>query len=124
MSHPGVTWLPWKTAEIAMLDSIIRVRGLTKADTLLFPHRSADAVYRYASKRRVKLGLPPMPRGRRAEVVAVPTSHVPVDSPDFVAACDALHRATVSMCIRRGITLPGLSPAHTRAIAVNLGIAA
>lgn len=35
---------------------------------------------------------------------------------------DALLLATVKMCIRRNITLPGLSPAHTIAIAKNLGL--
>lgn len=35
-----------------------------------------------------------------------------------------LHKATVRMCIRNGITLPGISADRTRAIAAELGIAA
>ncbi len=124
MSHKGVTWVPWKTSEIAVLDSIIRVRGLTKADTALFPQRSPDSVYRYASKRRAKIGLAAMPRGRPVQSKAAPEPIEQGAQPDYAGACAALHRATVAMCIRRKITLPGLSPAHTRAIAVNLGLAA
>lgn len=41
---------------------------------------------------------------------------------DAVRGSARLHRATVAMAIRHGITLPGLSPGHTIAIAKNLGL--
>lgn len=122
MGTRGTTWTLWTAEETARLDAIIRVRPLHHSEACSFPDRTPDAVRRQASKRRIKLGLPAFAPGRPREPVG-PRKDSDV-SEKFARSCDALHRATVRMCLRHGITLPGLSAAHTRAIAVNLGVAA
>jgi hypothetical protein len=124
---PG--WSHWTKEETARLDDILRTRYLSPQDMPLFPDRTEDAVRRKASKRRIRLGIAEPCRGRPARKergfdMEQPERQGPTWEEKAAASSEALLRATVTMCIRRGITLPGLSAGHTRALAVNLGLAA
>lgn len=114
----------WSSADLACLDAMIRVRELTHLDLDAFPGRSREAVRKKAQKRRVQLRLPQFRYSRPADedVDDEPELIGPDDPIHWAASSAALHHATVRMCMRRGITLPGMSPARTIAIARNLGI--
>lgn len=118
---PG--WIAWTPDEKRRLDAIIRERAIDPRDADAFPGRTIEAVLRQASKRRKKLGIAQAARGRPCDDGAR-ERNVPSWQDKAAASSDALLRATVAMCVRRGITLPGMSPGHTRALAINLGLAA
>jgi hypothetical protein len=116
----------WTHDEVARLDALIRLRSLVHSDVVHFPGRTADAMHRKAAKRRLQLRLPAfLGTGPRNDTPGEPLERPGADDPiRWAAASDQLHRATVRMCIRRGITLPGISADRTMVIAAQLGLAA
>lgn len=111
----------WTSSEVAQMDAIISKSGrIRRADAAAFPGRTWDGVRRQAAKRRKALHVFIVTNSSREPAVGVD----PLVAERWARGSAKLHRATVTMCIRRGITLPGMSADRTLAIAAQLGIPA
>lgn len=116
----------WSANELATLETILRTRKLHHSDAAAFPNRTLGAVKRAAKLMRAKIGIARPARGRPILSWELEQGQEPKTmnywTANAVNGSALLHKRTVEMCLRNGITLPGKSRAETMAIAVKLHI--
>lgn len=120
----GCTIKHWTPDELALLRSIIEARPLSVRDANMFPGRTWDGVHGQAAKLRKRYNLGTGGLGRPRKIGDAITWVQDYDSfvKDAINGSNRLLIATVRMAVRNNSTLPGMSPAHTIALARNLGV--
>lgn len=111
--RPMIDGEPWTEQDDSILIAARR-RGETfpRIQQLYFTHRSVNACNTRFSR----------VTGEQAPQASV--VRITLDRADAETGSSKLLRAIVEMCIRNRITLPGASPAHTIALAKNIGVIA
>lgn len=116
----------WSESELQNLRTLLLSRQLRHSDVEHFPGRSMYGLKRKAQQLRAAMGIARPSRGRPLwdwePVEGIPPKTQGYWATNAVNGSALLHKRTVEMALRNGITLPGKSRDETMAIAVRLGI--